>query len=226
MLQKRIRYSFLFLLTVLGLVACGGSGSSAPKLEPPSNVQAVADAGFIKLSWTDNSDNETGFIIYREVISSEANSGITEIAELEADVESFEDDMVDVDKRYRYSVAASNAAGATDPVAQLGPSLSPKPPIENNPPFIAFFQATADAQDPLKVTLSWTISDSDGDPLSCSIDIGDNGSVEYSIDDCSPDDEQEHVFETAGTYTISLSLSDGKDTFKEVIEVTVFISLR
>jgi len=220
MLKRQASYALPLLFVVLTLVACGG-GSSAPKLEPPSNLRAVPDAGFIKLSWRDNSDNETAFFIYREVVGGEATpQALAKIGEVGPDVESFQDDEVEEDKRYRYAVAAVNATGPTTPVPQSGDAVSPDPPITNNPPFIGLFEARpAEGSAPLEVTLSWTISDSDADVLTCTIDTGD-GSEDIQIDDCISD-LREHTFESAGTYTVSLSVSDGKDTVEETAEVTV-----
>ena len=217
----------LFFLASCILVACGG-GNSAPKLEPPSDLRVSPDAGFVKLSWTDNSDNETGFIIYRE----EASAGTTlqalaKIDEVDANIESFQDDDVEAEKAYRYAVAAFNAAGPTEQVEQSGPAVSPEPPIVNNIPFIAFFFASPEkGNPPFEATFSWSISDSDADVLRCELDIGNNGQTNYTIDSCSSADSQTHTFNQAGTTEVKLTVSDGKDATEEILEVEVIASLR
>lgn len=222
---KRWAIYVLLCLAAFSLSACGGN--AGPTLEPPSNLTATADAGFIRLSWQDNSDNETAFFIYREVAGGAAAQAFDKIGEVGANVESFEDDRVSPEQNYRYAVAAKNDASITEPVPQAGPALSPDAPITNNPPVIADFRATpAEGNPPLTVRLSWSISDSDAEALSCAVDIGDNGTVEYRFEDCSSEDEQEHTFEGAGNFIVSLSVSDGKEEVQETTEVDVFVSLQ
>ncbi|HNN12341.1 MAG TPA: multicopper oxidase domain-containing protein, partial [Anaerolineales bacterium] len=74
----------------------------------PSNLTAAAQAGpQASLSWTDNANNETGFIIQRST-----NGGaFTQIATPAADVTSFIDTTVATGNTYTYRVAAANAAG-------------------------------------------------------------------------------------------------------------------
>jgi len=55
----------------------------------------------------------------------------------------------------------------------------------NAVPVIASFAATPAAGTvPLSTSFTWSVSDPDGDGLSCSIDVGNDGSVEYPMLDC------------------------------------------
>ena len=99
MLKKAV-YALAALLILLGLVACGGEPTSS-KLEPPSNVRATPDAGFIKLQWKDNSEDETGYFIYREEVGGEASlQALSKIGEVDPDVTSFQDDKVEEEKSF------------------------------------------------------------------------------------------------------------------------------
>ena len=77
----------------------------------PSNLVAVlATSTRVNLSWTDNSNNESGFVIER-LITSNRKSTWTNIAQVAANVSAFSDTTLNSRKKYAYRVFASNAAG-------------------------------------------------------------------------------------------------------------------
>src|SRR5690554_795378 len=55
----------LGLLAGLLLAACGDPAVPEGPPAAPSDVSAVAGPGYVTVSWTDNSDDETGFEVYR-----------------------------------------------------------------------------------------------------------------------------------------------------------------
>ncbi|MDX9854822.1 MAG: fibronectin type III domain-containing protein, partial [Tenuifilaceae bacterium] len=76
------------------------------KLAAPTNlVQAVVTKAEVNLQWTDNSQNELGFKVYRSVVS---NTGYTEIASLEANANGYVDSNTENGKTYYYKVLAYN----------------------------------------------------------------------------------------------------------------------
>ncbi len=76
------------------------------KLAAPTNlVQAVVTKAEVNLQWTDNSQNEIGFKVYRSVVS---NTGYTEIASLEANANGYVDSNTENGKTYYYKVLAYN----------------------------------------------------------------------------------------------------------------------
>lgn len=66
-----------------------------------------ANAATLTLSWNDNSDNETGFIVERRT----GEGPWVAIHQTAADVETYADAAVDFDTVYTYRVKAYNAAG-------------------------------------------------------------------------------------------------------------------
>ena len=104
-------YSNLFALTLLLwlLTACGDPVS--PNTTPPSNINATPGPGYITVTWEDNSDDETGFVIYRSVDAAVSAQAQTEVGEVAADEETFIDTEVDLEIAYSYQVAAKSAAG-------------------------------------------------------------------------------------------------------------------
>ena len=78
----------------------------------PSNLQAQAvSSGQIDLSWRDNSDNETGFVIERKT----GNAGTwSETDTVEANVTTYSNTGLTADTLYCYRVKAYNLAGDSD----------------------------------------------------------------------------------------------------------------
>jgi hypothetical protein len=60
-----------------------------------------------------------------------------------------------------------------------------------------------------QLLFSWTASDGDGDTLSCSLDVDNDGIAEYTIGDCANNTSQAHIYSSAGTFTARLTVSDG-----------------
>ena len=76
--------------------------------DAPSNLEAVTVSNSrIKLTWEDNSDNETGFEIERR----KAGGSYTQIAAVDSDTTVFNDTGLTNNTRYYYRVRAYNTAG-------------------------------------------------------------------------------------------------------------------
>ena len=97
---------------------CGGSPTPTPTPTPtpppvpnaPSNLTATAvSASQINLSWTDNSGDETGFLIERCTGTNCTN--FAQIASVGANVTSFQNTGLSSNTFYNYRVRAFNAAG-------------------------------------------------------------------------------------------------------------------
>lgn len=115
-----------FILSLaLALVACGGGTTGPLPPDPASDVTATAGPGYVSVSWTDNSDDETGFTILRSPAAEPGNASAqqaTEVGSVGANVTSLVDHDIELDTAYRYSVVAENEAGAA--AAAAAPSVS------------------------------------------------------------------------------------------------------
>jgi large repetitive protein len=78
----------------------------------PSNLVATAVSyKRIDLTWTDNSNNESGFEIWR---STSATSNFTTIAQLPANTTSYKDSSLNPNTKYYYRIRAINSFGESD----------------------------------------------------------------------------------------------------------------
>jgi len=82
--------------------------------------------------------------------------------------------------------------------------------VVNDPPVITSFGVNPD---PAFVnstsTFNWDISDVNSDTLTCSLDINNDGTNDYTVNDCSNSLSQGHTFTIAGDYTAKLTVDDG-----------------
>ncbi len=101
--ERLIAASFIAVV-----VGCGGGGT-APAA--PSNLTAEALGGGAHLSWRDNSDDETEFMIMRRL---GAESDFDTIATVAANETQFHDAPLTSGETYVYVVMAMNDAGASE----------------------------------------------------------------------------------------------------------------
>ncbi|MBS1148827.1 MAG: hypothetical protein H6Q89_525 [Myxococcaceae bacterium] len=80
----------------------------------------------------------------------------------------------------------------------------------NLPPVIGSFVATpASGAVPLNTTFTWAVSDPESDALTCSIDVGNDGTVEYPLLDCATA-SRAHTLSTAGSAEVLFVVRDAK----------------
>ncbi len=83
-------------------------------------------------------------------------------------------------------------------------SVANAPPVINDlsiSPDPAFINSVA--------TFSWDVSDVNGDTLACKLDVENDGTDDYTIDDCGNSTSQAHTYTVAGDYTTKLTVDDG-----------------
>ncbi len=97
----------------LALMSCGsdpgGNGNGAPAA--PTMLAASLVSGGAHLTWKDNSDNETEFMIMRMEVGGAAYA---EIATPTFNTAQYHDGSVTAGKTYMYMVHAMNADGTSD----------------------------------------------------------------------------------------------------------------
>lgn len=123
------------LSIVVGVSACSGSAvppqypysppeTSPPKTEPsirPPNspsglIGASISQSAVSLQWSDNSNNEVGFNVYRDGIK---------VAAVNANVTTYQDTGLRAGKSYQYVVTAYNSAGESEACSYTAKTLNP-----------------------------------------------------------------------------------------------------
>ena len=75
-------------------------------------------------------------------------------------------------------------------------------------------------------TFSWDVSNVNGDTLICLLDIENDGTDDYTINDCANSTSQTHTYTVAGDYTAKLTVSDGITTpVTQTLDFTVIAPL-
>jgi hypothetical protein len=119
----------------------------------PSDLAATALSPYqIDLTWTDNADNESGFVVER---SANGSTGWSEIATRGADITAHSDGNLQPETQYFYRVKATNDAGdsayTSTANATTQAELTPDPDVPDAP---TDFAAIADGT--TQIDLAWT----------------------------------------------------------------------
>ena len=109
---------------------------------------------------------------------------------------------------------------ATSPPATAAPTTA-APGSEHLPAISSFTASTTSAPSPLTTALNWAISDPDGDPLTCRIDLDNNGSFDVSIGSCTSASSRTRTFTGLGTKTVTLEVSDGTNVVTSALALSV-----
>lgn len=108
-------------------------------LATPTDLTATPGEGKIDLAWTDASDNEEGFRVFRKS-DTDATFPVDALATVAADVASYSDTSVSTDSSYVYQVVAfagssvseaSNSSVPATPAAPTEPNPNPEPVVES-----------------------------------------------------------------------------------------------
>jgi hypothetical protein len=100
------------------------------------------------------------------------------------------------------AVAVAVVAGCTPP--PTGPAPDPAPPV------IRSFTGSANRSTaPVTATYGWSISDPNGDTLTCRLDIDGDGSWDHVVSPCSSSTRRLGNFTTPGTRVATLEVDDG-----------------
>lgn len=83
-------------------------------------------------------------------------------------------------------------------------------PLNQNPNIQRFQVTPTWGVAPLQAAFNWSVQDPDGDPLICRLDLGNDGSFEYTLNNCTSASTQAHTFGSAGTYPVRLQVEDNR----------------
>ena len=98
---------YLPIALTLLLAACGSTDAAAPVA--PSGLAAVALTGGAHLTWSDNSNNETEFMVMR--MKAGVDTELVPLTTVPFDTEQYHDAPLTSGSTYTYMIMAMNDAG-------------------------------------------------------------------------------------------------------------------
>jgi len=94
--------------------------------------------------------------------------------------------------------------------------------VSSTPPVISEFTVNPDpAYSTVATTFYWQVSDPENDTLTCMLDIDNNGTDDYTIDDCANIASQEHTYASSGDYTAQLTVRDSVNDTQTTLSLMV-----
>jgi hypothetical protein len=127
------------------------SGSTTVPATPTNLTATASGSSVVNLAWTDNSTDETNFVLQRSLTS---NSGFTTIATLPANTTSYVNSGLTGSTTYYYKVQATNSAGGSTWSNTANATTAAAPP--NAPSNL-----TAAASGSSVISLAWTDNSTD-----------------------------------------------------------------
>ncbi len=94
--------------------------------------------------------------------------------------------------------------------------------VSSTSPAISQFTVDPDpAYSTVATTFYWQVSDPEGDTLTCTLDVNNDGSDDYTIDDCVNIASQEHIYASSGDFTAQLTVQDSVNEVQTILSLAV-----
>ncbi|MCF6260212.1 MAG: hypothetical protein L3J98_08645 [Gammaproteobacteria bacterium] len=94
--------------------------------------------------------------------------------------------------------------------------------VSSASPAISQFTVDPDpAYSTVATTFYWQVSDPEGDTLTCTLDVNNDGSDDYTIDDCVNIASQEHIYASNGDFTAQLTVQDSVNEVQTSLSLAV-----
>lgn len=214
------------LAVVLGLLvlsACNGNLTIFPRDEAPQPPQAptgltaTPEAGKVVLTWQDESDEETGYTVFRLETSGNVTQDFSKLVNLPRNYKRYEDTAITPGVKYRYAVQAENDEGSS-PRALTGdePVEAAPKPVTNMAP-TALTQAVDAAAEDEAVTVTLRGSDANGDALTFATETQPGKGSLGSLDVNTGRVLYTPSTNATGTDTFSFTVSDGELTSEPAV---------
>ncbi len=178
---------------------------------PPQLLGEAAANGSVSLTWTDDSDNETGYKVYK----SEDGTNFTLIAALPANSNAYTDSEVTGFSTYYYYVIGLNSAGDGAPSNTLQIRAGNNAPVITDLDNIYVKAGAAETE-------SFNVADDAGDQVTVTIQnkpsfvtLTSSGNGDFSI-------QTKPTTENTGTYNVTVTATDNNNrSSSQAITITV-----
>ncbi len=121
-----------------------------------------------------------------------------------------------------YQVRLTVVDGINAPVQQNVSVTITEPNTASAPKIMGFSATPGTPKTNNSMTFGWSVSDADGDTLTCKLDVDADGTDDYTINDCASNTSQAHTYTQAGVYQVRLTVEDATNASVQTsIELTV-----
>ncbi len=209
-----------YLLCLFFISACGGGGGGSANIDDGDKKSLTSQT----LEYITH--NDITLTVGEELANSVTGQGSGEITYTSSD-----ESIVTVSSEGTLSALAQGTATITATITEDENYSAASATIEitvnalvaNTAPTINSFSSNLDTvvvSNP--VQFNWNISDADSDTLNCQLDINDDGSTDYTIENCTSGNVQNYTYTTPGSYTAKLTVNDNNGgTTEHTTTVTV-----
>ncbi len=218
----KLRLAFL-IGSLLLVASCGSkskSGESAEKTLNSNNAPVIESFYVdpsegsaplnVKFIWSVKDADRDSLTCYIDV----NGDGNPEYRVVECENKSSQTHTYKVLGQYKVIFSVSDGKTKVEKTSQVN--------VKNDPPLIENFTASpSSGSAPLTVTFSWKVSNRDGDPLTCYLDVDGDGNNEYKINDCDKNTSINHTYTGKGSFNAKLSVSDGMDITASLITINI-----
>ncbi len=115
------------------------------------------------------------------------------------------------------TLEATDSGGATDTdtITLTVDAISAAPVISQ------FTMDPEPAYSTVATTFYWQVSDPEGDTLTCTLDVNDDGTDDYTVNDCANIASQEHTYTVNGDFTAKLTVRDNGNEVQTLLPLIV-----
>lgn len=112
-----------------------------------------------------------------------------------------------------------STGGGPAPTTAPPPTTTAAPGDPHTPQIASFTASRSSGPSPLTTALRWSISDPDGNPLTCALDLDGDGSFETNVGPCSSATSRTRTFTSSAT--VGLKVTDGTNVATATLPLTV-----
>lgn len=128
--RRELGLRWLLAIPILALLTACSQGPTAAPPSAPTDLATEVGPGYITVSWTDTSSDETGFLLYRDDAAGIRSQQADPLVELPADTTSYVDHTAVPGRSYRYSVAAESGGGTSSAAPHAGDPVAVETGVE------------------------------------------------------------------------------------------------
>ncbi len=211
-------------LTVFSLAACGGGGDTdLPNSNPEINTLTASPnptdtSTETTISWNVSDDDGDAVSCSLDV----DNDSVTDYTIADCISTTSLNHTYNTENTYMARLTADDGNGGS---AQRDVTIVVDNDLSISPVISSFTVNPNRGYINSAVLFSWNVSDANLDTLTCSLDVDNDGTTDYTINDCANNTSRSHTYTMAGNYSAVLSVDDGGNGGSDQASITSITQL-